>query len=234
MPSPDTVTVEAGAMLDDAVLKLDGFANVVVNNVGQSIDILAGGNTLHGSLTVNVVNDEDAADTIEVQTGTNDTTVNANDGDDSVSINAISMVDGTLLTLTGAADQEANDVIADVESSATGDVIVNLNDDGAFSVSSDNPASYDTTVSISGAANNGLINTGNFTTDGTVVLGGTSEINVNVEDSTNIELGSQGSNINVATSEIATINATHLLDSSDQIRLENYTHRQRRCCNSFR
>ncbi|MCF8516628.1 MAG: hypothetical protein K9G72_20020 [Rhodobacteraceae bacterium] len=205
-PATDSITVEAGALVDSAVLKLDGGANVVVNNVDASVNILAGGGTLTGTLEVNVLDDA-SADSVYVQTGTNDTTVNALDSDDSIVVDAIKMEDDTGLVLTGAADHTVNDLVANVTSTATGNVIVNLNDD----VVGENG----TTVSISGAANDGVVNTGDFDGNDTVVLAGTDTITVNVENTTNIETGSASSNFVISAAETASIDASATADSMD-------------------
>ena len=90
-------------------------------------------------------------------------------------------------------------VTADVTSTLSGALTVTLEDDNATGVS--------TTVSSTNANNGGVINTGTFDTNDTVVLAGDDIITVNVSASTNVTTGDEGAKFVVASGQTATINA---------------------------
>ena len=74
----DSLTVDASEMLDDKTLTLRGLADVVVNDVQSSIQVVAD-DRLDGRLVVNIQREAGAelvADTVQVWTGISDTTVN--------------------------------------------------------------------------------------------------------------------------------------------------------------
>ena len=138
------VDIDAEAMADGTTLSLFGEAGMDVDNANGSISIMADGEEdagpLFGTLTI-VADDDDedgVGDTLEVNTGTNNTYIDAADADDIVVIDAEVMADDTTLTLIGAADMnvdnangsitiEGND---DTLGSLTGELIIVADDDG--------------------------------------------------------------------------------------------------------
>ena len=158
--SDTAITVNNGDFGDTDTIEVTGLGNFVVNDLvadldasADSVPVAGGASTeLTGTLTVTAGDAGD--DAIEITTGTNTTSIDANGADDDadtnpdvVTVQAALMAEDVVLTLTGSATFVVNDTNSDVDASGTsGDVTVNTADadvDDAVMVTT---GSGDTTV----------------------------------------------------------------------------------------
>ena len=96
-----------GANSIDATALLDGHALTLLGSDSATVSLKAGdlsAGTYSGALTVNVVTNGAATDTVSITTGTNTTSIAAADTGDAITVNATALNDGTVLTLSGAAN----------------------------------------------------------------------------------------------------------------------------------
>ena len=105
------VNIDVEAMADGTTLTLIGRADMVVDNANGSITIEGNDGSLDkgilsSDLMITAYDDgeDDAGDTLVVNTGTSDTMIAALDADDVVNIDTDAMADGGELHLFGAAD----------------------------------------------------------------------------------------------------------------------------------
>ena len=193
----DTVTIDAGAMLDGEDIDLTGYADVTIDGVDASIRIDAydgSSDNLSGDLVINMVDDSDA-DTITIEAGTGDTIVNAVDASDDVIININNTQDADILTdvvinhaelvITGAANVVVNDLNADMGINAdgsepgaifTGTLVINIDDDNNNDTYGIGLGSGDSTINSTDDNDFLLINTGSMGSDSTLDLNGDGEL----------------------------------------------------------
>ncbi|MFN5118595.1 MAG: beta strand repeat-containing protein, partial [Cyanobacteriota bacterium] len=145
----DTLLIDASALSEDVSLSASGAASQEVSGIVGDISA----NGLSGELTVTT---SDATDnTINISTGSNDTTISASGDGDVVSVNAEDMAAGTTLDLSGSADFAVSDVVADTDASGTsGEVSVSYGSvEGEASIESGSGS-----LSISGSGSGYTLN----------------------------------------------------------------------------
>ncbi|WP_425452570.1 beta strand repeat-containing protein, partial [Sphingorhabdus wooponensis] len=101
-------TVDNDAMLDNAVLTLTGAANTTVGDTVADIDATA----LTGTLGVTTGDAADGA--ISIETGSADTTVVTGHASDTVTVDALALLDDNVLTVSGPAAVVVNNDVADI------------------------------------------------------------------------------------------------------------------------
>ena len=131
----DTITINAGSLLNDTVLSLDGNSNVVVTNLVGNIE--ASGLT-DGTLDI-TTSDNTNDNTISITTGAWEVSITAAAGSDTISVNADALLDNRTMTIDGASHFVVTNMEGQLDASGlTGTLSV------SFSNVTDNAASITT------------------------------------------------------------------------------------------
>jgi hypothetical protein len=125
----DNISIDLADMPNGKDLVLSGASDITVNGVQSDITIDADssdpGAILTGTLTVNVAVDESdvggAFDDVYINTGSNDTTVNALDEGDFIYIDAADMLNDKTLRVTGEAANEITNLHSNLIDTSNGD-----------------------------------------------------------------------------------------------------------------
>ncbi|MEA5413652.1 beta strand repeat-containing protein [Synechococcus sp. BA-132 BA5] len=141
----DIVTVNADAMKDNTNLDINGSATFTVTNLEANTDAV--GSTGVVSLAYTNVSDNDAS----IITGSGATTVSGTTSGDTLTINATSLAQNTILTTSGGAQQVVTSLVGDISATAlTGTLTVTTADaaDNGISITT---GSNTTTITANGA-----------------------------------------------------------------------------------
>jgi len=135
----DLITINVGSLLNDSVLTLDGLSNVLVTNLVG--DIVATGLT-DGTLDI-TTSDNTGDNDIFITTGTWATSVTGMGTNDTISVDASSLLNGSVLTLDGLSNLLVTNLIGNIEASGLTDGTLDI-------TTSDN--TNDNTISITTGA----------------------------------------------------------------------------------
>ena len=229
------MTVDGEELLDAKTLTLRGASDFDVNNIDAAvtIDAAVAGDVLSGTLDIQI-DDDTAADAVTVNTGSNNTTIDGADGLDTVTVDGEELADGNTLTLSGAADVTANNVLANVTNTATGTIQVNLDRDTLAAGTATTTITSSTAISIdaNGTAGEGFADNdtitlagagaktvtdlvGNLTAAGSSGTVDIDTLNNTVDNAISITTGSASMSVTGAdVSDTITIDATELSDGN--------------------
>ena len=186
----DTVTVTATALAQNTALTLAGSAvEVVTGLVG---DIAAG--SLTGALTVTTGNAADNG--ISITTGSAATSITASGASDIMTVNATSLGQNTVLTLTGSAAEVVTGLVGDIAAgSLTGALTVTTGDaaDNTIAITTGSAA---TSISASGAGDAVTINATALTAN-TLTLTGSAAAIVTLGSGGDVAGGADTGNLTV-------------------------------------
>ena len=126
--------------------------------------------SLTGTLTVTTGDASD--DSISVITGSNVTSITDANASDTVTVNATALLDGTLMTLAGAANFSVSALKGDLSASNSGTLAVSLAD--AATISIDTTGGNTTSINATALANDHVLTVSG--TDNTTVTGLTGDL----------------------------------------------------------
>src|SRR6185503_9491941 len=165
-PDHDTVTVDASALAKNTQLILVGSDDFIVTGLKGDLDA----HLLTGTLTLTPGNASD--DSISVITGSNVTSITDANAGDTVTVDATALVDGTLMTLAGAANFSVSALKGDLSASNSGPLAVSLADAATISITTTGGST--TSINATALANNHLLTVSG--TDNTTVTGLTGDL----------------------------------------------------------
>jgi len=160
--STTAITVANGSLRDQDTLRIQGSGNYTITGLVANVDGYTDA-THFVSGTVNI----SAIDTVNIETGTNNTTISEATGK-TANVDAEALADGNLLSTSGAGSFSVTNLLADMTNTATGSVEVWLDDDGATGAT--------TTITNNAAITLQLHN--DFTSNDVISTAGTGSFNV--------------------------------------------------------
>jgi hypothetical protein len=176
----DTIAVNSDALADNTTLDINGSATFTVTNLEANTDAAG------SSGTVNLAYGDIADNAATISTGSGATTVSGSSSDDTLTTNASSLPQNTLLTLFGAARQVVTNLIGNITgTSLNGSLDVTTGDatDNGISITT---GTANTTITASGSSDTITVDADALADDTSLDINGSATYTVsNLEANTN-------------------------------------------------